>query len=74
MGEATKLIDLGDESVLISIHASRGGSDVGAAIDNWVAFDFNPRFPWGKRPADTGAELSGADISIHASRGGSDVG
>ena len=33
----------------ISIHASRGGSDAVSRPDRWRAFNFNPRFPRGKR-------------------------
>ena len=33
----------------ISIHASRGGSDYSIAEGPKERFDFNPRFPWGKR-------------------------
>ena len=35
--------------VLISIHASRGGSDGFAGKRKQEIFNFNPRFPWGKR-------------------------
>ena len=34
----------------ISIHASRGGSDVSLPTVLWSACNFNPRFPRGKRP------------------------
>ena len=56
----------------ISIHASRGGSDLSQmdGVPVWV--DFNPRFPWGKRRRDTNAPHLARFISIHASRGGSD--
>ena len=36
---------------LISIHASRGGSDNSLEYPPAKYFDFNPRFPWGKRPS-----------------------
>ena len=51
VGEATASIIGNGVYDGISIHASRGGSD---PIINQVAVagtsDFNPRFPWGKRP------------------------
>ena len=36
---------------MISIHASRGGSDNSLEYPPAKYFDFNPRFPWGKRPS-----------------------
>ena len=36
--------------IIISIHASRGGSDIGFTANNTPTFNFNPRFPRGKRP------------------------
>ena len=33
----------------ISIHASRGGSDPADFCNSRLFYDFNPRFPWGKR-------------------------
>ena len=57
----------------ISIHASRGGSDAVHAGRKPVRFNFNPRFPWGKRRrwSVQGCRCR-SRISIHASRGGSD--
>ena len=49
-GEATTLHDISCIITIISIHASRGGSDINApskVFGNWY---FNPRFPRGKRP------------------------
>ena len=37
------------QSVHISIHAPRGGSDVGGAAKSNHIYDFNPRSPWGER-------------------------
>ena len=96
MGEAT--ITSGDDGdvMIISIHASRGGSDVGQARGVVAEFDisihasrggsdmrpfdiktdkanFNPRFPWGKRPDGGIVHRCPDTISIHASRGGSDA-
>ena len=34
---------------MISIHASRGGSDKSLDGQATLGTDFNPRFPWGKR-------------------------
>ena len=56
----------------ISIHASRGGSDSTTVGNVLGAFDFNPRFPWGKRLREVSEAMVKAQISIHASRGGSD--
>ena len=57
----------------ISIHASRGGSDRGTAHRQVQVDYFNPRFPWGKRPAVVCCPRYPGSISIHASRGGSDA-
>ena len=38
---------------MISIHAFRGGSDHIFPIVPLVVMNFNPRFPWGKRPLST---------------------
>ena len=48
-GEATtEQISLGD-LIVISIHASRGGSDLFLFISKFNPENFNPRFPRGKR-------------------------
>ena len=57
----------------ISIHASRGGSDIKNFLQNQMMFDFNPRFPWGKRHPLGRVKAKSNSISIHASRGGSDT-
>ncbi len=51
VGEAT-LTELAVwEGLIISIHASRGGSDhIKAPPCRTALNNFNPRFPWGKRP------------------------
>ena len=72
VGEATRHAWLENQIPVISIHASRGGSDPPAytLLRRWR--DFNPRFPWGKRRNDVENYNHTWDISIHASRGGSD--
>ena len=49
MEEATKFLFPISLLFEISIHASRGGSDTPLLTDQGRHFDFNPRFPWGKR-------------------------
>ena len=39
-------------TVIISIHAPRGGSDGLAVAYSREAINFNPRSPWGERPYD----------------------
>ena len=56
----------------ISIHAPRGGSDTYPPDCSAPLYDFNPRSPWGERPAENMARAGNLDISIHAPRGGSD--
>ena len=72
VGEATPIAKCPVNLVAISIHASRGGSDVLLAIWQPDSLDFNPRFPWGKRPEYFDTVADDLLISIHASRGGSD--
>ena len=49
-GEATEPRGVGVPEGVISIHASRGGSDHPVSA-YWLKFaNFNPRFPRGKRP------------------------
>ena len=48
-GEATSLLLSVSANFSISIHASRGGSDVGDFFSKCSPVDFNPRFPRGKR-------------------------
>ncbi len=50
VGEATAAIFRENGTMKISIHASRGGSDRRYRHLRHAVFDFNPRFPWGKRP------------------------
>ena len=50
VGEATPLFTILYSCVLISIHASRGGSDGAGEATSLNLSNFNPRFPWGKRP------------------------
>ena len=57
---------------VISIHASREGSDTKTIYINFEIDDFNPHFPWGKRPFPDAGKAKEYAISIHASRGGSD--
>ena len=49
MGEATTTCEPERGPRNISIHASRGGSDPPTSKFLIILFDFNPRFPWGKR-------------------------
>ena len=57
----------------ISIHAPRGGSDSwGSCQYLHHSRNFNPRSPWGERPASLSLYASISAISIHAPRGGSD--
>ena len=56
----------------ISIHASRGGSDIDIHCISAGRIDFNPRFPRGKRQCRHDVPAPSLTISIHASRGGSD--
>ncbi len=48
-GEATKRDSVQSLPRVISIHASRGGSDIIKILENGISSDFNPRFPRGKR-------------------------
>ena len=59
------------DTFIISIHASREGSDIPGDRPWDLPWDFNPRFPRGKRPSKLVPLLS-TMISIHASREGSD--
>ena len=56
----------------ISIHASREGSDLVISLQSGCAYNFNPRFPRGKRLRQDSAIVLHISISIHASREGSD--
>ena len=71
-GEATPAERTAGYPGKISIHASRGGSDLFLLFPLTSAADFNPRFPRGKRPYESDEYRSAFMISIHASRGGSD--
>ena len=58
---------------VISIHASRGGSDYNMAIKIEIAGEFQSTLPAGEATI-TGASMEPEmRISIHASRGGSDL-
>ncbi len=41
----------------ISIHAPRGGSDLGFRSIRFSWFNFNPRSPWGERRTDSASQL-----------------
>ncbi len=56
----------------VSIHAPRGGSDNLGDYPVINQGGFNPRSPWGERPAVHGLNPFPGDVSIHAPRGGSD--
>ena len=49
VGEATNTDRPQFRAMLISIHASRGGSDAAGIDGEGGDENFNPRFPWGKR-------------------------
>ena len=49
-GEATSTVEIFLWRYLISIHASRGGSDILSVFPGGIPGNFNPRFPRGKRP------------------------
>ena len=51
VGGATRQADRQQQASLISIHAPRGGSDDTADGAQHRPPDFNPRSPWGERPA-----------------------
>ena len=57
----------------ILLRAPRRGSDRQCCQQEQPAGNFNPRSPWGERPADFGIALVTDTISIHAPRGGSDA-
>ena len=54
VGEATLNLYVALHFQHISIHASRGGSDTMSSAVSAIFTDFNPRFPWGKRPGGGG--------------------
>ena len=72
VGEATREAPNSGSFQHISIHASRGGSDVIRTHKPETSSYFNPRFPWGKRRQVHDGFVVVVKISIHASRGGSD--
>ena len=51
VGGATSLRSICAGNFFISIHAPRGGSDLFGAWRSNDVNDFNPRSPWGERPA-----------------------
>ena len=57
---------------MISIHAPRGGSDVGAASTAIVALGFQSTLPVGGATCGVCIGVRYVPISIHAPRGGSD--
>ena len=72
VGEATpKWIDtFGIDA--ISIHASRGGSDLCIAHEGFAIFKFQSTLPVGEATQSPHGYICPDCISIHASRGGSD--
>ena len=56
----------------ISIHAPLTGSDETRYMADGNTSDFNPRSPYGERPADCVPAVSASTISIHAPLTGSD--
>ena len=63
-GEATSLWFCLPRPSEISIHASRGGSDLRRRSLSWILYNFNPRFPRGKRPVPV---MSPAPINLFQS-------
>ena len=61
------------DTVKISIHAPRAGSDAYIADINKHPYHFNPRSPCGERPMPLNHVIKEAMISIHAPRAGSDA-
>ena len=61
------------ETIEISIHAPRGGSDVSVRFQPLRRLNFNPRSPWGERLFHDVSPILDIGISIHAPRGGSDL-
>ena len=58
MGGATVSPCKGCVRDVISIHAPRGGSDISQQIRGHLLTNFNPRSPWGERPAGAFWDLS----------------
>ena len=73
VGGATMASTISLWSAMVSIHASRGGSDLLSGCRRLSTnCGFNPRFPWGERPFLYFRYDNSCSVSIHASRGGSD--
>ena len=73
MGEATELNKNFKIIEIISIHASRGGSDEDIGVEPDVVELFQSTLPVGEATKKFVAKSVLGKISIHASRGGSDV-
>ncbi len=72
VGEATYSLPFGSPTALISIHASRGGSDLSILTQSPMTFLFQSTLPVGEATLDPEYVENLKKISIHASRGGSD--
>ena len=59
---------------MISIHASRGGSDPERTAQETMEPTFQSTLPAGEATVPKRHGVAGGHISIHASRGGSDLG
>ena len=68
-GEATLRQTVTTVQTAISIHASRGGSDWNGTAASRPGWDFNPRFPRGKRLPCIAAAESGVDFNPRFPRG-----
>ena len=72
VGEATGEVKDADGVQIISIHASRGGSDFEMTATRFGREIFQSTLPVGEATAGRRAVRHDVIISIHASRGGSD--
>ena len=68
-GEATHPPGHVTQKVVISIHASRGGSDLSGQTISFRTSDFNPRFPRGKRPGEHDISHGPVDFNPRFPRG-----
>ena len=73
VGEATLTEKIKAAEQIISIHASRGGSDLFCGDNGRAAFIISIHASRGGSDGERREKAAQKDISIHASRGGSDV-
>ena len=72
MGRATIHETVVERAPFISIHALRGEGDYTTTRTSVIAYNFNPRPPWGGRLGGIMALIEKIKISIHALRGEGD--